>query len=288
MFLATIVSTTFVNGPQYSLTVMSILLAHEMGHFLVARHHGVAASLPYFIPIPIAPIGTMGAVISMRTDQATRSQLMDIGAAGPICGFLVALPAMIIGAKISTIARLEPGGDYTMFGDSLLSFVVAKVFGPAVPDGYDLLANPVWLGAWAGFLVTALNLLPMGQLDGGHVLFAFAPERASIWYRRVFRVVVVLCVIGLLVQGPEIANQISEKHDLVPKALLEMTRPLHRWFTPGFILIALLARAFGLRHPPVKDLDRPLSPTRRGIAIACAIIFLLTFMPNPMWFMAGS
>jgi membrane-associated protease RseP (regulator of RpoE activity) len=286
LFVLTIRSTIYVGGPAYSATLMSILVAHEMGHYLMARYHGVPASLPFFIPIPLPPIGTMGAVISMRTDQATRNQLMDIGAAGPICGFIAAVPAMIIGVKLSPLVRIEPGTVNGFLGDSALSWAITKLFGPEQPEGYDLLAHPVLMAAWAGFVVTSINLLPIGQLDGGHVLFAWTPERSTIWFRRAFRIMVALTIVGALVHAPALVNEIGGdpgKHDVVPKVLLDLTRPLHRWFTFGFILITLLARWTGLRHPPVHDPDRPLTPLRRATAIACLVVFLLTFMPNPMW-----
>src|SRR5262249_51176464 len=150
------------DGLAFSATILSIMMAHEMGHYLVARYHGVRASLPFFVPVPLPPLGTLGAVISMRTDQATRNQLVDIGAAGPICGFIASVPAMIIGLKLSHLQKHGafpiPGSEGTSFlGDSILSYVFTQIIVPDMPEGYDLSAHPVLMGAWAGFLLTAIN-----------------------------------------------------------------------------------------------------------------------------------
>lgn len=301
LFVATLLSTFFVGavyklkpleldpaaGFAFSATLMTILVAHEAGHYLAARYHGVEGSLPYFIPVPLPGLsitGTLGAVISMRTDQATRSQLLDIGAAGPICGFIVAVPAMILGVRLSV--PIPQAGGAIHLGDSLLSLGIERLFAPPIPPGFELQAHPIWLAAWAGFLVTALNLLPMGQLDGGHVLFAWDPSAAEGRMRRVFRAVIALTVVGFAVQLPAIADRLAELlgyAPVVPAAIRAGARALYPWFSSSFLLLALLARAIGLRHPPAREEHVPLTPGRRATALLCLVIFTVTFMPNPIW-----
>src|SRR5687767_10451671 len=182
LFLATIGTTCWALGVSGGLVLMAILAAHEMGHYLVARRFGVPASLPHFIPLPpIFLLGTLGAVISMRTDKATRNQLMAIGAAGPIAGFVIAVPAMIAGVMLSDVVPIE--GPVTFLGDSMLSWAMVELLAPPRPPGTDLWAHSLLIGAWGGFLVTAINLIPLGQLDGGHVLYAFSPRRSERWMR---------------------------------------------------------------------------------------------------------
>jgi len=287
LFVATVATTTWSGGAEFSATLLSILVAHEMGHYVAARWHGVPASLPHFIPLPPPfMLGTLGAVITMRTDRARRHQLLDIGAAGPIAGFIVAVPAMVIGIRASEVGSLEGAGAVFHFGDSLLSAALIELVGPPLADGQELMAHPILIGAWAGFLVTAINLLPMGQLDGGHVLYAWTPDRAEVWARRVFRSALALGAVGFVVHAPALAWMILEGFDathLVPMAAIEATRPLYPWTTYAFAVWALLGRATGLRHPPVTDPEIPLSRGRRLVAITCLAIFGLTFMPNPLW-----
>lgn len=287
LFVATIVTTTLSGGPAFSATLLSILVAHEMGHYIAARRHGVPASLPHFIPLPPPFIlGTLGAVITMNTERARRHELLDIGAAGPIAGFVVAVPAMVIGILASEPASIDGVGAVFHFGDSALSAGLIALLGPELGPGEDLIAHPILIGAWAGFLVTAINLLPMGQLDGGHVLYAFTPSGAERWARRVFRIAVALGVLGLVVHGPALAWMICDgfgRADLIDVAAIELMRPLFPWTTYAFGVWALFGRVTGLRHPPVADPETPLPRSRRWVAGLCAFIFALTFMPNPLW-----
>jgi hypothetical protein len=168
---------------------MAILLAHEFGHFIAARIHRVDASLPYFIPLPIvSPFGTMGAVIRMRSVIPTRRALLDIGAAGPLAGMALALPLYAWGIAHSPLMALDrTQGDFYTLGSSLLSRLVDLGFGPPVPEGYDILLSPVGFAGWVGMFVTMINLLPVGQLDGGHVAYAlFGPRQNRIaqWVHR--------------------------------------------------------------------------------------------------------
>ena len=183
-----------IEAAQFTGALLSILLSHEFGHFIAARIHKVDASLPYFIPLPfLSPFGTMGAVIRMRSVIPTRRALLDIGAAGPLAGLALALPLYAWGVSHSRVVPLGALGDQGLeLGGSLLLRTFDRVFGPTVPDGMDLLLSPVAFAAWTGMFVTMINLLPVGQLDGGHVAFAlFGPRQNRIaqWVHRSMLVV---------------------------------------------------------------------------------------------------
>ena len=169
-----------VRGGQFAATILAILVAHEMGHYVAARLHKVDASLPFFIPMPLlSPFGTMGAVIRMRGVIPTRRALLDIGASGPIAGLCLAIPLYIWGASHSHLVPLTaPGEGSVQLGESVLMKVLDHLFAPAKPEGMDLELSPIAFGAWGGMFVTMINLLPVGQLDGGHVAYAlFGPKQ---------------------------------------------------------------------------------------------------------------
>ncbi len=188
---------------QFAGALMSILLAHELGHFIAARIHKVDASLPYFLPLPLlSPFGTMGAVIRMRSVIPTRRALLDIGAAGPLAGLALAIPLYAWGAAHSQAVPLSGLEDAGMqLGDSLLLRLLDHAFAPPVPEGTDLLLSPVAFAAWAGMFVTMINLLPVGQLDGGHVAFAlFGPRqnRLARWVHRSMLVFFFVSIAGFI------------------------------------------------------------------------------------------
>ena len=254
LFGYTCLSTYLVGGPVYAAGVMTILLTHEMGHYIAARRHGIEASLPYFVPIPVPPFGTMGAVIISRSPFPTRRELFDVGVAGPIAGFLVAVPLWIIGLRWSTVAppvdptTLDAMAAFHVYGDSLLTWVSARIIFPDIPDDHIIMAHPLALAGWTGLFVTALNLIPAGSLDGGHIAYA-------LWWRThhfVSRMTVVaLIVVGLTV-------------------------------SPNWLVWAVLIGLFGLRHPPPLYPQVPLTRGRRWIAVAALGIFVLTFIPTPL------
>jgi hypothetical protein len=202
LFLATVVScfvtwwelngkthAAAVEAAAFTAALLAILLCHEFGHYIAARVHRVDASLPYFIPMPIvSPFGTMGAVIRMRSVIPTRRALMDIGAAGPLAGLVVAIPLYIWGIAHSKVIALDAlGANPVEFGESLLTKLIEHVFGPSVPEGMDIELSPVAFAGWAGMFVTMINLFPVGQLDGGHVAFSlFGPRQNRIarWVHR--------------------------------------------------------------------------------------------------------
>jgi membrane-associated protease RseP (regulator of RpoE activity) len=277
LFALTALTTTLAQGPAYALTLLSILVAHEMGHFLVAKRLGVSASPPHFIPLPPLPgvfsLGTLGAVIRMDDRRASRRQLLRIGAAGPLAGFVVAVPAMVLGLEWSEPAALEAGEGLLFFGSSLLSAALEAGLGPEVPPGQEIVAHPVYIAAWAGFLVTALNLLPMGQLDGGHVLHALAPNRSGAWARGLHRALLVLGVLGLVVV-------LTEQVDLELAHALAFLRP---WLSPGLLVWAALVAWIGVEHPPVPAPETPLRRFDLLLAAACAAVLVACFTPSPIY-----
>jgi len=168
---------SWLHGLEFAGALLLILLAHELGHYIAARIHRVESTLPFFIPLPmLSPFGTLGAVIRMSGKIPSRHALLDIGAAGPLAGLVFAIPLYAWGIRHSAIVPMDPsiGG---IFGESLLTRSLDALFGPSVPDGYVQLASPVLFAAWAGFFVTMLNLLPIGQLDGGHIAYALLGRR---------------------------------------------------------------------------------------------------------------
>lgn len=239
-------------GIPFSFALMAILLSHEMGHYFMSRRHKVAATLPYFIPAPTL-VGTFGAVIKMRSPVPDRRALLDIGAAGPIVGFIVSIPVLIIGLKLSEI---RPGVATDMsFGTSLVLDLIARVLFPSVPEGQVLYMHPVAFAGWLGMLITMMNLLPMGSMDGGHIAYAVFGKR-HYHISRVFAV-------ALLATGA--VGFLTNLHGLIV------------WGVWGTLNIFI-----GLRHPPPLDPDVPLDGKRKLVAVIAAIIFILTFVPMPV------
>jgi len=227
---------------------MSILLAHEMGHYIMGRRYNAPVSLPYFIPMPlVTPFGTMGAVIVQRAPFEDRKSLFDIGVAGPLAGMVVALPLLIYGLATSRVGPIQPPA--LLEGNSILYLTIKYlIFGRILPgNGVDVMLNPIAWAAWGGLLVTALNLMPIGQFDGGHTLYAVLGRRA---WPIAMGVVVLLVAMG--------------------------------FFWSGWFIWALLALVFGARHPaPLNDLSL-LDGKRRLMGIGVLILFILIFTPIPI------
>jgi len=240
--------TLILTGLPFSLTLMSILLAHEMGHYIVGRRYNAPVSLPYFIPMPIVGLfGTLGAVIVQRAPFENRRSLFDIGIAGPLAGLAVALPLLVLGLATSQVGPIPPGA--IMEGNSILYLAIKYlIFGKILPsNGLDVSLNAVAWAAWGGLFVTSLNLLPIGQLDGGHILYALLGRRA---WPIATGLVVLLVAMGF------------------------------RW--SGWFIWAFLALMFGVRHPaPLNDLA-PIGTRRTLIGIGIIVLFFLTFMPIPL------
>ncbi|HXD89448.1 MAG TPA: site-2 protease family protein [Candidatus Binataceae bacterium] len=262
--LDTLVSLTA--GLSFSIPLMAILLAHEMGHFLTSRRYGVDTSLPYFVPIifpsiivPLAvQIGTFGAFIRMRSLPRSRRAMFDIGAAGPWAGFLVALAAIIVGLHWSPVSPLDNSSGGIELGNSIVFWSVARVILGVDPDSVNVNLHPMAYAGWIGLFVTTLNLLPVGQLDGGHVIYSLFGPR---WHRVISRYVWLGCL--LMVIAPKLLN-------------------LAYW--PGWILWFVLILVLGLGHPATQDVDTPLVGQRRLAAWATVLLFIVTFTPVPFSF----
>lgn len=235
-------------GVPFSASIMAILLCHEMAHFFASMRHRVRATLPYFLPVPHPLLGTFGAVIKMESPIPDRRALLDIGAAGPLAGFLVAVPLTVVGLHYSAVVAPGAAGAGTViFGDSLIfKFLTYVVKGPL--GGLDVSLHPLALAGWIGLWVTSVNLLPIGQLDGGHVSYALL-GKYSIWVAR--GAFLALIPLGLVWTG---------------------------WFFWAFLIILLVR----LRHPPPIDDAMPLTVARRIVGWAVFAVAVLTFIPAPI------
>jgi Zn-dependent protease len=245
-------------GFPFAGTLMGILLAHELSHYFVARRYGSPVSLPYFIPMPFSLMGTMGAVIVQRAPMRNRKALFDIGVAGPIGGLVVAIPLLILGLALSSVA--PPPGDVDVVwqeGNSLLYIGIKYLmFGKFLPsNGEDVWLHPVAFAAWAGLLVTMINLIPVGQLDGGHVSYALLGHRAQ---RLGFIAIAAMAAWGtwLLISGNEAGGF---------------------WLTWSFLNLVI-----NPRHPPPLDDATRLDGRRIAFGLLVVAIFVLTFMPAPL------
>jgi membrane-associated protease RseP (regulator of RpoE activity) len=251
--LGEVLSLTLANlwlGWPYSLSLMLILGAHELGHYFAARYHGVPVTLPYFIPFPIPPIGTMGAFIRLKAPVKNKRALFDVGAAGPLAGLAFAIPILFIGLAISDVEPLPTEG-YTLEGNSILySTVKFLVKGQVLPNETEdvFLSQVAWAG-WVGLLVTGLNLIPVGQLDGGHVAYTLFGKRARLLFWPV--------ILGLL-------------------ALVLLTTSL-MWGI-WIVLLFVLGRFYA---EPLDDVT-PLDGRRKLLAVLTLIIFILVFVPIPL------
>jgi membrane-associated protease RseP (regulator of RpoE activity) len=287
LFVATVVSLLYTgatldpppgpfrlaNGLPFAVSLLSILLTHEFAHFLFARHHRVNASLPFFIPMPVvSPFGTMGAVILMRDRIKSKNALLDIGASGPIAGMIIALPVLFYGLTHSSVQPVAPGG--MQEGQSLLYWLAKRVVLGPIPEGFDVNLHPVAFAGWTGLFVTMLNLLPVGQLDGGHIAYAlFGPRQNR--YSKIIRWL-------LLALGPiNFAWRMAPALRGVPyRDLLGTASAASTQWIGWFLVLTLLDRISGGGHPPTEP--GVLSPGRRIVAIGALVLFVLLFMPTPL------
>lgn len=235
-----------VEGLPFALTLMVILLSHELSHYFASKKHHTKATLPYFIPAP-SLVGTFGAFIKMKSPIITRKALIDIGASGPIAGFLLSVIAAIVGLSHSSVVPTTEMKGGLSLGDSILFSLLSRLVLGTPPASYDILLHPVAFAGWIGLFVTSLNLIPIGQLDGGHIAYAFLRER--------HRILSIVLVIMLLILG---------------FVFWEM------WALWGALMIVL-----GLNHPPVIYWEVPLDRKRKVVGVLAFIIFILTFMPSP-------
>jgi membrane-associated protease RseP (regulator of RpoE activity) len=247
LFILTIVSTVLVGGLSYSIAIMAILLAHEMGHYVMSRRYGIPATLPYFIPFPLSPFGTFGAIIKMKGAMINKRALFDIGVAGPLSGFIIAIPFIVIGIRLSQVQPVPASMSYLQLGDPLLFKILQGILIGDIPQGHDLVLHPCAYAGWVGLFVTALNLLPVGQLDGGHVAYAVFGERSK-W---VFGASIVL--LGVLAV----------------------------FYNPGWLTLVIILLIFGMRHPHPVDMETELDTKRKILAFIILVIFILSFTPSP-------
>ena len=243
--------TFALNGLWYALTILAILGAHELGHYLACRYYRISATLPYFLPIPFPLTGTAGAFIRIRQPITTKPALFDIGVAGPFAGFLVAVPALLIGLALSRVAPLPPNFSGAELGEPLLFQAAAWLVWGSVPDQLSLNLHPMAFAAWFGLLATALNLFPIGQFDGGHIAYAALGRRS--FFVTIGTVVV---AIGLCFYSSS-------------------------WIVWTGLAVALLS-AFGWRHPPTWDDHVPLDRTRLWLAFVALVVFVLCFTAAPI------
>ena len=364
LFLLTVASTTYIGGVfvgrvevyetqgyayllwdgiQYSLALLGALTVHEFGHYFAARHHRINTSLPYYIPLPFPPIGTLGAVIRIREPIPSERKLFDIGAAGPLAGFVVALGALLYAfatlpppeylldlgghealkehiRQFGTFPDTMPpseGGEVIVLGETLLYWMLAQFF-DHVPPMYEMYHYPVLYAGWLGLFFTALNLLPVGQLDGGHILYALFGET---WHRRLARAFVLLLLlsgsIGFLEYArPELyaasewlgqsaylilaailfvylyrtfrGNHVSIATSLLGTLLaargaLWVGEPLTNFgYTGWLVWTALIVFFVRVDHPPVPR-HEPLTPRRRALGYLSILIFFLCFSFRPIY-----
>ena len=233
-------------GFPFSFTLMLILTFHEFGHYLAAKKHKVDATLPFFIPAPTL-IGTFGAFIKMKSPIVNKRALLEIGAAGPIAGFVVTVPALRIGLNMSSIVDLSSVEGSFQLGDSIFMWMATNFMYPDLGAGQDIMLHPVAFAAWIGLLVTALNLLPIGQLDGGHIAYAM----------------------------------FGDKHKWIAWAAFAALIPLSflstNWIIWGLLIIFLIR----IKHPPIMDANEKLSPAHLVIGWIALLIFVGSFIPQP-------
>ncbi len=284
LFLLTLLSTLFAGALQhgvnpflepgkiwvglpFSVSLMAILLTHELSHYFASRKHHTKATLPYFIPAP-SIIGTFGAFIKMKSPIVTRKALVDIGASGPIGGFIVALGVTIYGLMHSQVVELPPGEGGLILGDSIIFSLLSRVILGTPPEGKDVLLHPVAFAGWIGMFVTSMNLLPIGQLDGGHIAYALWGTKN---HRRLsYTLATVLAVAGIA--------RLYLYSDFFSSPFFDF---LKRNLWEGWTIWAFLLFILGLDHPPIIYWEEPLSRGRKLIGWTALFIFILTFTPVP-------
>lgn len=231
----------------YVVILMVILVGHELGHYLTCRRYGLAATLPYFIPFPTL-IGTLGAFIKIKSPIKFKRHLFDIGANGPLAGFLLAVPALAVGLAFSKVVPTLPEEGAIVFGEPLAFKLLEALIIAGAPAGGGLVLHPAAFAGWVGLLVTSFNLLPLGQLDGGHIAYALIGGRTRLLSRALIAAFVVMGV----------------------------------FFWVGWIFWAAVMFVLGLKHPRLIDEEEPLSRRRKVLSLIVILIFILSFIPDPV------
>jgi membrane-associated protease RseP (regulator of RpoE activity) len=266
LFILTVASTFYTGGSMggigfsiteglgYSIPVILILLGHEMGHYFMSRRYGIRATLPYFLPFPLPPFGTLGAVIRMESTVSSRKALFDTGVAGPLASFFLSIPAIVIGLKLSkliSIAQIPRTGTNILISPPLLFSIIQKWIISYTPENYMgnyvLMIHPIGYAGFVGLFVTSLNLLPIGQLDGGHITYGLFGRRSRVVFLIAITVMAFITV----------------------------------FYNPGWFLLLILIILFGFRHPPPIDDVTPLDWTRKIAGAFAFLVFFLSFTPAP-------
>ena len=244
-------------GLPFAASLLTILGVHEFGHYTLGRRHGMPITLPYFIPVPPVPpflLGTLGALIRLRGAVRDRRALFDMAVAGPLAGLIVAVPIYVIGLLLSSVVRVpthfEGTGGYVQFGDAILPKLIERLVLGALPPEHDILLHPVGVAAWFGFFVTALNLIPAGQLDGGHIVYALFGRRHALISK---------LTVGALV-------------------LIGIAFGSLNWLVWAVLIVTLM----GFRHSPTMDDITPLDSRRRALGIFALVLLFLLLPPVPL------
>jgi membrane-associated protease RseP (regulator of RpoE activity) len=240
-------------GLLYAVALMTILTGHEIGHYWTCRRYGVLATYPFFLPGPPF-LGTFGAFIRIKSPVRFKHQIFDVGANGPLTGFALALPVLVIGLAFSKVGPVPATPDTITFGEPLLFKLLSGLFFGRIPEGSALILHPIGFAGWVGLLVTAFNLMPLSQLDGGHVAYALLGRRARL---------LSLIMVGFLV---------------VMGLFFHLT-----WIILAAIILFFEFRSkMRLQHPPVLDEDAPLGTRRTILSIVVLLVFVLSFIPDPV------
>lgn len=239
----------FAAGFPFSLTIMSILGVHELAHYFAGRKWGIDVTLPYFLPAPFPPIGTFGAVIRLKSSIPNRRALIDLGVSGPLAGFVLAVIACVVGLAMSEVVPIQGREDMALtLGESLLFKFLGRIVVGPLPEGQDIMLSSIGFAGWIGLFVTALNLMPFGQLDGGHVLFALSPRL----------------------------------HELIRRIRVPLLLLFGISLWSGWYVWAVLLFFLGGPHPYPDTMDQRLGPVRTILAIAAIVVFILCIMPSPV------
>lgn len=231
----------------YAFVLLLILVGHELGHYLVCKHYKLETTLPYFIPAPTL-IGTLGAFIKIKSPIATKKQLFDIGIAGPLTGFLLSLPAIIAGVALSKSVNMMPRTETISLGEPLIFKIFVLVFFGKSGSNFDIILHPVAFAGWVGALVSALNLFPIGQLDGGHIVYAIFGNKSR---KLLAFIIPIFIFMGLFL-----------------------------WV--GWLFWVFVIMLLGLKHPMIASEEERINSFRLGLGLAALLIFVLCFIPDPV------
>jgi len=231
----------------YSVSLLIILLSHELGHYLTCRRYRLRATLPYFIPAPTL-IGTLGAFIKIKSPLARKKELFDVGANGPIVGFLFSVPVLFFGLQLSKLVPALPRENSILFGEPLLLKIFVRLIFGQVGPSQDLILHPLAVAGWVGLLVTSFNLFPVGQLDGGHILYAVFGEKAE---KFSLVILIIMVILGI-------------------------------FFWAGWLLWALLIYVLGWKHPRMIAETEKIDRSRQLLGLLVLVIFILSFIPAPV------